>query len=52
MPNYNNIDILRDAQLIMVELERIVKDFPLYYKYTLGTQLRKKPCKFISGFML
>ena len=42
MPNYNNIPILRDARLMMVEVERIVKDFPRYHKYTLGTQLRKK----------
>jgi dTDP-D-glucose 4,6-dehydratase len=42
MPNYNNIPILRDAQLMMVEVERIVKDFPQYHKYTLGSQLRKK----------
>jgi hypothetical protein len=26
----------------MVELEQIVKNFPWYHKYTLGTQLRKK----------
>jgi hypothetical protein len=42
MPNYNNIPILRDAWLMMVEVERIVKDFPRYYKYTLGLELRKK----------
>ena len=42
MPNYNNIPILRDARLMMVEVERIVKDFPRYHKYTLGSQLRKK----------
>jgi hypothetical protein len=27
---------------MMVEIERIVKDFPLYHKYTLGAELRKK----------
>ena len=42
MPNYNNIPILRDARLMMVEVERIVKDFPRYHKYTLGLVLRKK----------
>jgi hypothetical protein len=42
MPNYNNIPILRDAQLMMVEVERIVKDFLRYHKYTLGLELRKK----------
>ena len=42
MPNYNNIPILRDARLMMVEVERIVKDFPRYHKYALGSQLRKK----------
>jgi competence protein ComGF len=42
MSNYNNIPILRDTQLMMVEVERIVKDFLRYHKYTLGTQLRKK----------
>jgi hypothetical protein len=50
MPNYNNIPILRDTQLIMVEVERVVKDFPWYHKNTLGSQLRKKPCKIIIGF--
>jgi hypothetical protein len=42
MPNYNNIPILQDARLIMVEVEWIEKDFPLYHKYTLGLELRKK----------
>jgi hypothetical protein len=42
MPHDNHIPILRDVWLIMVELERIVKDFPWYHKYALGTQLRKK----------
>ena len=42
MPNYNNIPSLRDTRLMMVGLERIVKDFPRYHKYTLGLVLRKK----------
>jgi hypothetical protein len=42
MANYNNIHILQDAQLMMVEVERIVKDFLRYHKYTLGAELRKK----------
>jgi hypothetical protein len=42
MPNDNHIPILRDAWLVMVELEQIVKDLPRYHKYALGVQLRKK----------
>ncbi len=42
MPNYNNFPILRDARLMMIEIERIVKDFPRYHKNTLGAELRKK----------
>ncbi len=42
MSNYQNIPILRDARLMMVEVERTVKDFPRYHKYTMGSELRKK----------
>jgi hypothetical protein len=42
MPNYNNIPILRDARLMMVEVERIVKGFPRYYKHTKQKQVTKK----------
>jgi hypothetical protein len=30
MPNYNNIPILRDAWLMVLEVEWIVKDFHLF----------------------
>lgn len=34
------IPIWRDANLLLLEVERAVKNFPRYHKYTLGSELR------------
>ena len=45
MTKYKTLPILRDLRLKMVEVERIVKDFPRYHKYTLGTEIRQNAMK-------
>ncbi len=45
MAKYKTLPILRDSRLMMVEVERIVKDFPRYHKYTLGTEIRQTAMK-------
>jgi hypothetical protein len=45
MAKYKALPILRDSRLMMVEVERIVKDFPRYHKYTLGTEIRQTAMK-------
>ncbi len=36
------IPIWRDANCLLLEMERAVKHFPRYYKYTLGSELRSQ----------
>jgi len=36
-----NLPIWRDANLFLLAIEKVVKLFPRYHKYTLGTELRK-----------
>jgi len=37
--------ILRDANQLLLETEQIVRHFPRYHKYTLGSELRAKVFK-------
>jgi hypothetical protein len=55
MPNYNHIPILRDVQLIMVELEQIASFFSWYHKDALGAGRVKKKAmqiyRWVSGII-
>ncbi len=37
----NHLPIWRDANQFLLAIEKVVKHFPRYHKYTLGTELRK-----------
>ena len=37
-----SIPIWRDAMAVLVDTEQVVRHFPRYYKYTLGTELRQQ----------
>ncbi|MDM8544943.1 four helix bundle protein [Candidatus Venteria ishoeyi] len=37
--------ILRDANRLLVEMEQVVRHFPRYHKYTLGSELRSQVFK-------
>jgi len=37
-----SIPIWRDAMALLVDIEQVVRHFPRYYKYTLGTELRQQ----------
>lgn len=41
MKALNNTPIWRDANRLLLETEKSVKQFPRYYKYTLGSEMRK-----------
>ena len=41
MQYHNRFPIYRDATALVVEIENIVKQFPKYHKYTLGSEMRK-----------
>ena len=36
----NHLPIWRDALLLMLEIEQVVRSFARYYKYTIGNELR------------
>ncbi len=36
-----NLPIWRDANRFLLSIEKVVKHFPRYHKYTLGSELRK-----------
>jgi len=47
---HKSIPIWRDATALLLETEQVVRNFPRYHKYTLGTELRQqsmKICKLI-----
>ena len=37
----SNLPIWRDANRFLLAIEKVVKHFPRYHKYTLGTELRR-----------
>ncbi len=41
-PYYRQTPIWRDAMRFLVEIEAAVRRFPRYYKYTLGSELRRQ----------
>ena len=42
MARYEHLPIFRDAYDLAVHMEKIVRNFSRYHKYTLGTDLRDK----------
>lgn len=40
MQPYRELPILRDAKRLLLEIERIVRVFSRYHKYTIGSELR------------
>ena len=42
MARYEHLPIFRDAYDLAVHMEKIVRNFSRYHKYTLGTELRNK----------
>jgi len=42
MARYEHLPIYRDAYELSVHIEKIVRNFSRYHKYTLGTELRTK----------
>lgn len=40
-----NLPIWRDANRFLVAIEKVVKHFPKYHKYTLGSELRSNALK-------
>ncbi|WP_006786420.1 four helix bundle protein [Thiorhodospira sibirica] len=41
MRHLNYLPLWRDATRLVTEMEKIVREFPRYHKYTLGNELRK-----------
>jgi len=41
-PRYKQIPLWRDANHFLLEVERAVRQFPRYHKYTLGSELRQQ----------
>lgn len=47
---FHKIPIWRDSNRLLVEVEKKVRGFPRYHKYTIGTELRKSSinvCRFL-----
>ena len=42
MARYEHLPIFRDAYDLTVHIEKIVRNFSRYHKYTLGSDLRKR----------
>jgi hypothetical protein len=42
MARYEHLPIFREAYDLTVHIEKIVRNFSRYHKYTLGTDLRNK----------
>jgi hypothetical protein len=41
-PRYKQIPLWRDSNHCLLEVERAVRQFPRYHKYTLGSELRRQ----------
>lgn len=41
-PGYRSLPLWRDAQRLLLDVERVVRGFPRYHKYTLGSELRRQ----------
>ena len=39
---HKSIPIWRDATALLVDIEQVVRHFPRYHKYTLGTEMRQQ----------
>ena len=39
---FKRVPIWRDAMRLLIEVEMVVKHFPRYHKYTLGTEIRQQ----------
>ncbi len=39
----NKTPIWRDANRLLVMIEKVVRDFPRYHKYIIGSEMRLKP---------
>ena len=47
----NRLPIWRDASALLLETEQVVRHFPRYHKYTLGSEMRRQPmtlCQLMS----
>jgi len=41
-PRYGGLPLWRDAQRLLLDVEQVVRGFPRYHKYTLGSELRRQ----------
>jgi hypothetical protein len=44
-----NFPIWRDAEVLVIQVELAVRQFPRYHKYTLGTELRQLAMQVLSN---
>jgi len=44
---FKRVPIWRDAMRLLIEVETVVKHFPRYHKYTLGTEIRQQAFKIV-----
>ena len=51
MARYEHLPIFREAYDLAVHLEKIVRSFSRYHKYTLGTDLRNKSRRILDKIM-
>jgi len=51
MARYEHLSIFKEAYDLTVHLEKIVRNFSRYHKYTLGTDLRNKSRKILDKVM-
>ena len=48
MARYEHLPIFREAYDLSVHIEKIVRNFSRYHKYTLGTDLRNKSLRILE----
>ena len=44
---FKRVPLWRDAMQLLIEVETVVKYFPRYHKYTLGTELRQNSMRIV-----
>ncbi len=44
---FSRLPIWCDSQLLLVEVEQAVRQFPRYHKYTIGTDLRQRAIRIL-----
>ena len=52
MARYEHLPIFREAYDLTVHIEKIVRNFSRYHKYTLGTDLRNKSRRILDQIMV